>query len=481
MHQRLNQLIDQLLKSSSHLYPERSIIIDEYGSLSYNELYEQTQRLKQQLLDAGVIQGMGLGIMGRNGRAFIASMLAGMACGAVVIPISHQLKQAEIETILKDTQLHAVLDDQSGVKPLDGRAIEIPFSSQSLRLLWTDVSTSHPVTPLKNAAFIRYTSGTTGTSKGVVLTQESILQRVNNAHITLNLNSKDNILWILPMAFHFLVTILVYIRAGAGIIVCKDLLAQTLIKQANSHRATILYAAPMHFRLLAADTSVEQFNTLKFAISTSSGIPSTIAEKFEQRFNIPLIQAYGIIEAGLPLLDNIENPDSTTVGYPTTGFNVALLNEKNEEIGEGVTGRLAINGIGMFDAYLTPWQLAHEYMNNGWFMTGDLAQRQKDGRIIICGREKTMINVSGNKAFPEEIEAVLNRHPDIIDAYVFGQSHPLMGEIVCAEVVMKENIELDVEAVLYFCRSQLSTYKVPQRLQAVTKINHTHSGKIKRI
>ena len=92
-----------------------------------------------------------------------------------------------------------------------------------------------------------------------------------------------------------------------------------------------------------------------------------------------------------------------------------------------------------------------------------------------------MINVSGNKAFPEEIEAVLNRYPDIINSYVFGQSHPLMGEIVCAEVVLKKNIELDVEAILYFCRSQLSTYKVPQRLQAVTKINHTHSGKIKRI
>ena len=85
----------------------------------------------------------------------------------------------------------------------------------------------------------------------------------------------------------------------------------------------------------------------------------------------------------------LKNPDSKAVGYPTTGFNIALLNEKNEEIGEGVTGRLAINGAGMFDAYLTPWQLAHEYMCHGWFMTGDLAQRQKGGRIVICGREKT--------------------------------------------------------------------------------------------
>jgi acyl-coenzyme A synthetase/AMP-(fatty) acid ligase len=243
----------------------------------------------------------------------------------------------------------------------------------------------------------------------------------------------------------------------------------------------MLYAAPMHFRLLAADTSKEPLNTLKYAISTSSGIPTSIAEKFEQRFNIPLIQAYGIIEAGLPLLDDYKKPDSKTVGFPTTGFNVALFNDEgNEVLGKGTIGRLAIKGAGMFDAYLKPWQLAKDCMTKGWFMTGDLAQRLQDGRVEICGREKTMINVSGNKTFPEEVEAVLNHHPDIINSHVFGQTHPLMGEIVCAEVIMKENSVLDIEAVLYFCRSQLSTYKVPQRLHAVTKINHTQSGKIKR-
>ncbi len=471
-------MTDQLLKTAAQKHPQRAAIIDEYGSISYSELYEQTQLLKQQLLEAGISHGMGLGIMGRNGRAFIAAMLAGMECGAVVIPISHQLKSAEIDAILEDTKLHAVLDDQSGIKPIDGESTEISFPYQTFRLAWTTVSASQPVTPLNDAAFIRYTSGTTGTSKGVVLTHKSILERVNNAHATLKLTSEDNILWVLPMAFHFLVTILVYIRAGAGIIICKDLLAQTLISQANEHKATLLYAAPMHFRLLAADNSNSQIPSLKQAISTSSGIPAAIAEKFEQRFNIPLIQAYGIIEAGLPLMDNNENPDFKTVGHPAPGFDVALLNDANEE---ATSGRLAIRGTGMFDAYLKPWQLIEETLSKGWFLTGDLAQRQQDGRLVICGREKTMINVSGNKAFPEEIEAVLNRHPDIISSHVFGGSHPLMGEIVCAEVIMKKNIALDVEAVLYFCRSQLSTYKVPQRLHAVTEIKHTESGKIKRL
>jgi long-chain acyl-CoA synthetase len=289
------------------------------------------------------------------------------------------------------------------------------------------------------------------------------------------------VLWILPMAFHFLVSILVYIRVGAKIIVCKDLLAATLIKEANQHRATMLYASPMHFRLLAADKSGELMPTLKTAISTSSAIPFAIAEQFQQRFNVPVTQAYGIIEAGLPLLDNLSgNTDPQTVGYPADGFTVALLDDDDKPMPEGQVGRLAIRGSGLFDAYLKPWQPAEKAMTCGWFLTGDLAQFQPDGRLLICGREKTMINVSGNKAFPEEIEAVLNAHPVIAACRVFGEAHPLLGEVVCAEVALRHRAEWDVEELLKFCRGQLSTYKVPQRVKVVEQITYTASGKVKR-
>jgi acyl-coenzyme A synthetase/AMP-(fatty) acid ligase len=314
-----------------------------------------------------------------------------------------------------------------------------------------------------------------------VLSHRSILARVDSAGKALGLGCEDAVLWILPMAFHFLVSILVYIRAGATTIIAKDLLASTLIKTANQHHATMLYAAPMHFRLLAVDSMGEQMPTLKTAISTSSTIPPYIAEAFTRRFNIPVIQAYGIIEAGLPLLDNLSGQtDPQSVGYQTDGFSVALLDDDNLPVPEGQIGRLALRGPGLFDAYLKPWQTAQQVMSSGWFLTGDLAKRQADGRVTICGREKTMINVSGNKAFPEEIESVLNAHPDIVACRVFGQAHSLLGEVVCAEVVLTQQAEWNVEAVLQFCRQRLSTYKVPQRLQTVTQIRYTASGKVKR-
>lgn len=358
----------------------------------------------------------------------------------------------------------------------------MPFSAQTLRFTWINADAKQAITPLPDAAFIRHTSGTTGNSKGVVLSHASILARVECASKALQLNCEDAVLWILPMAFHFLVSILVYIRVGATIIVAKDLLASTLIKAANQHQATLLYAAPMHFRLLAADMTTEQMPTLKVAISTSSAIPLAIANAFTRRFNLPVTQAYGIIEAGLPLLDNLSGQtDPQSVGYPTDGFNVALWNDDNHPVPDGQVGRLAIRGGGMFDAYLKPWQTAEQVMRNGWFFTGDLAKRQADGRVMVCGREKTMINVSGNKVFPEEVEAVLNSHPDIVACRVLGLAHPLLGEIVCAEVVLAPQADGDVEALLHFCRQCLSTYKVPQRLHIVVEISCTASGKVKRM
>jgi long-chain acyl-CoA synthetase len=472
----------QLLEFSAQAWPERIALVDEYGALSYQELYIQTEGLKARLQQSGIAKGMGLAVMGRNSRAFIAAMLAGMGCGAVVVPLSHQLKPAEIAQIVLDTGVHAVLDDQSGVIAVDANSILLPFADQNLRFTWIDTNAKHSLTPLADAAFIRYTSGTTGNSKGVVLSHQSILTRVDCASKALQLGCEDAILWILPMAFHFLVSILVYIRVGAKIIICKDLLAPTLIQAANQHHATILYAAPMHFRLLAADASGIQMPSLKVAISTSSAMPAAIAEAFTRRFNIPVTQAYGIIEAGLPLLDSfVGRPDPNSVGYPTEGFSVALLGDENTPVPQGEIGRLAIRGPGLFDAYLKPWQTSEQVMHNGWFLTGDLAKLQDDGRIVICGREKSMINVSGNKAFPEEIESVLNMHPNIVACRVFGQVHPLLGEVVNAEVVLSPQVEWDEEAVLHFCRQRLSTYKVPQRLYRVTAISYTTSGKTKRI
>lgn len=473
--------VEHILATAAETWPELPAIIDAHGATSYSELHRQTQVLKKRLTQTGLGKGMGLGIMGRNSCHFVAAMIAGMGCGATVFPLSHQLKAAEVAQILDDTRLHAVIDDLSGIAPVADEGKTIPCAGQLLRLSWTGVPRSRPVTDLADAAFVRYTSGTTGCSKGVVLTHRRILERVEVTRRTLGLTPEDAVLWVLPMAFHFLVTILVYIRSGAAIVLARDLLAHSLIEVAKRHRATLLYASPMPIRLLAA-AAPGSLSGLKYVISTSSAIPPDIARSFTRRHGVPVVQAYGLIEAGLPLVDRLSGEaDPETVGYPVEGFEVTLFDECLMPVADQHIGRLAVRGPGLFDAYLKPWRPAEEVLADGWFLTGDLARYDAAGRLVICGREKHVINVAGNKVFPEEVEAILNAHPEVAVSRVYGKSHPLMGEIVCAEVVASRKRVLDPEELLDFCRDRLSTYKVPQQICQVAEISLTQSGKIQRV
>ncbi len=471
----------QLLKRSAQTHPNQIAVIDEAGELSYSALLKQTEFLQQQLQNCGVTSGMGIGVMGKNSREFIIAMLAVLGCGAVAIPISHQLKASELDDLLNDTRAHAVIDDQAGILLPNLDSTPIMIADIRLRFSRTKHYLQPTIIPLQDAAFIRYTSGTTGASKGVVLTHQRILQRVDVALKALKISANDKILWVLPMAFHFLVSILVYIKAGATLIICREILADTIINTANQYQATLLYAAPMHFRLLAFNQLNLSMPTLKHAISTSAAIDPNIAETFQSRYQIPLIQAYGIIEAGIPILDTLENNDHRTVGFPVDGFEARLFNTKKQAITAiDQPGDLAIRGSGMFNAYLKPWQLSEQLTVNGWFFTGDIAKYLADGKIMICGRKKSMINIVGNKVFPEQVEAVLNRHPDIVDSYVYGGAHPIFGEIVCADVIINNETTANKEQLLQFCRNHLSSYKVPQKLQIVEQLPTTRSGKIKR-
>jgi acyl-CoA synthetase (AMP-forming)/AMP-acid ligase II len=134
----------------------------------------------------------------------------------------------------------------------------------------------------------------------------------------------------------------------------------------------------------------------------------------------------------------------------------------------------------MFDAYLSPPTLRKDVLKNGYFLTADFASKSQDGLIKVEGRQKSMINVSGNKVFPEEVEGVLETIPEIKLARISGIPHVLMGQIIQAELVIHEGKSIDVEEVLTYCRKRLSIYKIPQKVKIVESLPMTGSGKILR-
>jgi long-chain acyl-CoA synthetase len=470
-----------IIEDSARLWPIRPAIIDEYGYLDYQSLHEQIETIRERLSQIGVRRGQSVGVMGPNSRAFIISVFASLGCGATVLPISPQLKEAEVESLIETTDLCAIIYDNRSGRLLENTSVsKCGLGFQDMQFAWTGAGRNKPFRNIMpDAAFVRYTSGTTGVLKGVVLSHTAVLERIEAANKGLKLSCDDAVLWVLPMAFHFFVSIVLYLRYGVTIIISPDHFAETILELSNKHNATFLYASPLHYRLLAANTSAQRFATLRSAVSTSASLPVNIALDFAKRFGRPITQAYGIIEVGLPLMNidsPLERPDS--IGKPLPDYKVALFDDGLNSVTDESIGQLAIKGPGMFDAYLNPLRCRNDVLHDGWFLTGDLACRDKAGFVTIVGRCKAMINVGGNKVFPEEVEAVINQHPAVANSKVSALSHPQLGEVVSAVIVKnKKQKHLDVEEIETFCRARLSSFKVPQSFRFVDTIEETPSGK----
>jgi len=472
----------ETLSHSAKQWPDRIAIIDAGGPLDYQSLWREVEALRVQFERLGVKQGQGVGVRARNGRAFVIGALAALGCGAVIMPIHHQMKPAELADMLARAPLCVILDDGSGpARPGKTIALENPVGN-GLRFTRLDGPQQLLAPKIKNAAFVRFTSGTTGQSKGVVLTHRDVLERTKAANSGLGLTCEDKILWVLPMAYHFYVSIILYLEAGATVIVNNDYLAESILDTAAKHQATFLYVTPMHVRMLVSERSGRALPpSLQRVMSVSSRLDPQIARGFHARYHVPVSQGFGIIEVGLPIMnitEAAEHPEA--IGRPVPGFEAMIVDETMKPLPEGETGQLVLRGPGMFSGYLNPPRLRDEILHNGWFLTGDLGHRDSGGRIVLDGRTSSVIHIAGHKVFPEEIAGVLDQHPAVLRSRVFSCPHPQFGEAICAEVQLRNgNSPNPSEDILAFCRRQLSSHKVPTSLEFVAEISMTTSGKVR--
>ncbi len=470
------------LAQSARQWPDRIAIIDAGGALDYHSLWGEVEALRAQLDRLGVREGQGIGVRARNGRAFVIGALAALGCGAVIMPIHHQMKPAELADMLARAPLCAILDDGSNpAQPGKTLALENP-GGNGLRYTRQDGPPVSLAPKIKEAAFVRFTSGTTGQSKGVVLTHRDVLERTRAANSGLGLTCEDKILWVLPMAYHFYVSIILYLEVGATVIVNNDYLAENILDAAAKHQATFLYVTPMHIRMLTSERSGRTLPpSLQRVMSVSSRLDPQAAQDFQARYQVPVSQGFGIIEVGLPIMniaEAAEHPEA--IGRPVRGFEATIVNEAMKSVPETETGQLALRGPGMFSGYLNPPRLREEVLHDGWFLTGDLAHRDSGGRIVLDGRTSSVIHIAGHKVFPEEIAGVLDQHPAVLRSRVFSRPHPQFGEAICAEIQLRNGSSPDTsEEILTFCRRQLSSHKVPTSLEFVAEISMTTSGKVR--
>jgi len=470
-------------------------LVSDGLSLTYGALEEAVERTAEGLLKAGLPKRTAgfvprVGLACPNGPDHVILALAVLRAGGCLVPVAGELAAPEREELIRTVGVHALVL-AGGMSWLErqaqrGHKVELP-ELQAAFFLEPQRSTlelgfDEAAFAALDPAFIRFSSGTTGQAKGVVLSHASLLARIETGNRRMGITPRDRVIWILPMAHHFAVSIMLYLLKGATTLLIQSHLAEDILDAALYHGGTVLYGAPFHHALLAREPSGRPWPTLRLAVSTAAALPLATAQAFDARYGIPLSQGFGIIEVGLPLLNTVaprEKPQS--VGRPLDDIAVAFRNpDTGEEVLDGEVGELFLQAEGMLDAYLNPWRLRKDVLVEGrWFRTGDLARRDVDGCVHVVGRTKSVINVAGMKCFPEEVEAVLQTHPGIRAACVTGREHPHFGAVPVADVVACEPPP-SVASLAEHCRNALARYKVPVEFRFVRELPRTSSGKIRR-
>ena len=469
-----------LFAQRAALQPDHALVITATEEISYGTFLAQVKALGATLRTLGVGPGQCIGIHYPNSAAYIRLTYALWECGACAVPIPVELSAPEKVQIATSIRIDAVLT-RPGTSDLEGiAAAECQTVSRDAALVRAKPFRNHPAGFADiNAAFVRFSSGTTGTAKGVVLSHETIYDRIQAAKAGLNLGPDDRVVWLLSMAYHFAVTIVAYLSYGVTILLCPDPFGITIVRTAAKYRATVIYAAPIHYALMTQARGEQMMPDVRMAIVTTAALPPETAIGFHRRFGIPLMETYGIIEVGLPCI-NLTSPweKRGSVGRVQAAYEIRLGN------GEGI-GEILLRGSGFVDAYYDPWRTRAEILadRQGWFNTGDLGEFDADGYLYIRGRSKEVISVGGMKVFPQEVEAVLRAHPAVQDACVFRFPHRRLGDVPHAHVVRDRAYAAFSEASLEselreFCRARLASHKIPECLLFVDRLTRTASGKL---
>jgi len=445
--------------------------------MTYRELRESVEDMAERLKAAGIGAGSCVGLHYPSGVHYIVYNYALWRCGACVVPIGVELAPEEKTRICREIGLSALISGPAGI-PLDepmlaGEARALPPDARALPL---HPARAHPAGFAEvNAAFLRFTSGTTGTSKGVVLSHETIFDRIHAANDVLAIGPEDRVVWLLSMAYHFAVSIVAYLSFGATILLPRDHFGGTLIRTVNERRGTLIYGSPMHYELMAHDRGGQMLEGLRLAISTTTALRDETVNAFHARFGLPLAQAFGIIEIGLPFI-NMDKPleKRGSVGRLLPAYELQL-----EDVGLGDKLRaVKLRGKGFFDAYYQPWRTRREVMADGWFATGDLGWLDEEGYLTLSGRSKEVISVAGMKFFPQEVEEVLDAHPAVRESCIYAHGHDLFGEVPHARVVLREGAAPPVDELKAYLARRLAAYKIPERILFVDALTRTPSGKL---
>lgn len=480
--------------------PGSLALVEGERRVSYGELRDQVAAGRALLASAGVGTKERVALVATASIEFVAWYLAVLGTGAVAVPLNPESPPAELERELACVRPAAIVAGPTdaiaaravgslGYRVLDGVGLLGEAAESPSGVPGVVERREH------DPAVLLFTSGTAGPPRPAVLTHGSLLANIEQMELRVAsaATSDDVALLVIPL-FHIFglnAVLGVQLFVGGATVLAGRFGPDSALALVGRESVTILPGAPAVFSALVEHPGAtgRELASVRLAVSAAAPLPIDVAERFEARFGKRLYQGYGLTEASPAVtFPDVEAPyDPTSVGHPLPGVELQVVDLDGAEVDDGDPGEILVRGPNVFAGYFED-ELATAAVldSSGWLHTGDIAVVGEHGQISIVDRSTDLVIVSGFNVFPAEVEGVLARHRDVVEAAVVGVPDAAQGESVRAFVVVREARwpegspappeGLDSELRGY-CAEHLARYKCPSRITFVRALPRSTHGK----
>ncbi len=524
--------LHSVVEDSARLHPSKVCLSYQGRNFSYGELDDLASRFAAALVARGLHKGDRVGIFSPNTPQFVIAYFGTLKAGGAVVPCSPIYKEKELEYQLRDSgasfvvaandvvkgnDLFASLEacrgrlDLKGIiaasttdylpgfkRPLAGLAgvrnvrrretlsfVELVGESRPL-------AASPPIDPTADVALLQYTGGTTGVSKGAMLSHANLYLNAVAASLQLPLRHDDIALAVLPLFHIYGMTTAMNgpFYVGGRIILLPRFDAETVMKTIQKYKVTSYCGVPAMYIAINNNPKQSKYDlrSVRSCISGGAPLPVAVRKRFIEITGAALVEGYGLTEASPVTHCNPIGEGALaregSIGTPITGTEAAVvdMDDRRKILPIGQVGELIVKGPQVMLGYWNRKEETDNVLKDGWLLTGDVARMDEDGYFFIVDRKKDMIDVGGFKVYPREVEELLFTHPLVKDAAVVGTADEERGEAVKAFVVLKPEGKGKVtEAdVIEYCRKNISAYKAPKTVVFVDDLPKTLVGKVLR-
>ena len=480
----------QLLRDSVQKYGDRTALISDKQYITYSQLNRAINNVAGIIKQAGIGKGDKVALMLPNIPEFVYSYFGALKNGAAVIPLSTSSTSFELTYLLNNSDSKILITQASLIKKYQDakdkllschKVIAVDSLNQNGELFADADNDDSSFCSVKinpeDPAVIIYTAGLTGKPLGALLTHRNLCEELSMIQPIFRRGKEDVGLCLIPLfhSFGATVNMLNVIQVGCSTVMMDRLTMDGLFGAIEREKITYIAAVPRLYlgMILYEKASKYDLSSLKICVTGGSAMPPDFIPVFEQKFNVRILEGYGLTEASpacsFNRIESVAKPGS--IGTPLPGIDIKIVDESGRELPRNEIGELIIRGGNVMKGYYKDEAASASVIKDGWLYTGDLGRMDEENYIFLTGLKKRMIIISGFNVYPREVEAVLNMHPAVQGSRVLGKPDLMRGELVKAEIVLKEGYAPDDKEIIRYCKVYLSNYKVPREIEFVRTLS----------